>query len=39
MDTETVLIKNKHTENADLVDRIMKRIQGYILSKEHSLLT
>eukprot|EP00041_Stephanoeca_diplocostata_P012815 m.215561 g.215561 ORF g.215561 m.215561 type:complete len:307 (+) comp19103_c0_seq1:92-1012(+) len=39
MDTETVLIKNKHTKHAALVERIHKRIKGYMLSQKSSMMT
>lgn len=39
METETVLIKNKSTKNEALVARILKRIQGYLLSCQNSMLT
>lgn len=39
MDTETVLIKNKHTTHAQLVDRIHKRINGFLKAKSNSMLT
>lgn len=39
MDTETVLIKNKHTNNEELVARIHKRIVGFLKAKRNSMLT
>jgi ATP phosphoribosyltransferase len=39
MHTETVVIKNKHTENSELVDRIMTRIKGYLTAQANSMLT
>lgn len=39
MDTETVLIQNKHTTHAPLVKRIHKRILGFLKSKSNSMLT
>jgi len=39
METETVLIKNKHAEHADMVARLTKRIQGYLTAQSNSMLT
>lgn len=39
METETVLIANTHSKNRALVDKIHKRITGYIRAKTSVLLT
>lgn len=39
MDSETVLIRNKHTKHIALVEKLHKRIKGYLLAKSNSMLT
>jgi ATP phosphoribosyltransferase len=39
METETVLINNRNTQHPKLVDRIYKRIRGYILAQQNCLIT
>lgn len=39
MQTQTVLISNPHTQVPDLVEKIHKRILGYIVAKKYHLIT
>eukprot|EP00040_Diaphanoeca_grandis_P026825 m.150824 g.150824 ORF g.150824 m.150824 type:complete len:299 (-) comp30744_c0_seq1:278-1174(-) len=39
MDTEFVLIKNKHTKHDSLVNTIHKRVLGYLTAQQNSMLT
>jgi len=38
MDTETVLISNKHSKHHEIVTKIVKRLQGYLLAQQYTLL-
>lgn len=35
---ETVLIQNKTAENAELADRVVRRLEGVVIAREYSLL-
>jgi len=39
MKTETVIIKNPHTPNQPMVDRILKRIKGYLTAQTMSMMS
>ena len=39
METETVLIANRHSTHLTLIKRIHKRIEGYILATKHSMIS
>jgi ATP phosphoribosyltransferase len=39
MHTETVLIANPNTHHLDMVNRIQRRIEGYLLAKESNMLS
>ena len=39
MQTEAVLIKNKHTQHTDLIEKIRQRIDGYITATRYVMLT
>lgn len=39
MKSETVIIKNPHTENEETVARIMKRIRGYLTAQSKVMLS
>ncbi len=35
---ETVLIQNSHTRHADVVDRVIRRLEGVVIARDYSLL-